>query len=438
MTISILQTAAKTAALTILTLLATTPVRAAAWPVAAGSFVQDWLVKTWPETKWSSEFANMKQAGMDTLVFQSVCDSKAGVTYYPTSISGLHEAAGYDDTLGKCLRAAEKSGIKVFVGLNFSSDWWAKGASDATWLNGQMATGNSIADEVYSRYHASCPHSLAGWYWVWEVDNANFNTTARKTTLAAALDLNVAHLHSLTPSLPVMLSPFMNEALGAPAAYRDLWTWVFAHCSLGPGDVFCPQDSVGAGGVALGNVASWFSALKGAVDTKPGLVLWSDTETFNGDDYTSATLDRVVAQMKAVQPYVARSITFAYCHYNSPTIIDAAMQCTWMGYNSNGVLDASPPTRPGSFKAVRLSNGSVQLTWTPSTDDMRVLGYEILRGGTLISRKQVAHSDPPTLDNPPSYTDSAAPATGTLTYRIRAYDFAGNFSAPAFASPPAT
>lgn len=413
------------------------PVRAGTWPVAQGSFIQDWLVKSWPETKWSSEFANMKQAGMDTLVFQSVCDSKAGVTYYPTSIAGLHQASGYNDALGKCLRSAEKAGIKVFVGLNFNSDWWAKGASDPAWLNAQMAIGNSLADEIYSKYHASCPHALAGWYWVWEVDNANFNTTARKTALAAALDINVAHLHSLAPSLPVMLSPFVNEALGTPSAYRDLWIWIFAHCSLGSGDVFCPQDSVGAGGATVAHVPAWFAGFKQATDTKTGLKLWSDTETFNGDDYTSATLDRVTAQLKAVQPYVEKSITFAYCHYNSPTVIDAAMQCTLMGYNSSGLLDSSAPTTPGSFNAARLSSGSIQLTWTPSKDDMRVFGYEILRDGVRITRKQVPHNDPPTLDNPPAYVDSAVPATGSPAYSIRAYDFAGNFSAPAFASPPA-
>lgn len=408
---------------------------AGTWPVAKGSFIQDWLVKGWPEAKWSAEFTNMKQAGMDTLVFQSVCDSKAGVTYYPTNIAGLHQAPGYNDTLGKCLRAAEKSGVKVYVGLNFSSDWWSKGASDATWLNAQMAIGNSLADEIYSKYHASCPNSLAGWYWVWEVDNANFNTTARKTILAAALDLNVSHLHALAPALPVMLSPFINEALGTPVAYRDLWIWVFAHSSLGAGDIFCPQDSVGAGGVALLNLPPWFAAFKLATDTKTGLKLWSDTETFNGDDYTTATLDRVVAQLKAVQPYVEKSITFAYCHYGSPTVIDPAMQCTLMGYNSTGVLDSSPPATPGAFMAVRLPTGSVQLTWTPSTDDMRVFGYEILRDGVRITRKQVAHSDPPSLDNPPAYIDSAAPATGSPAYRIRAYDFAGNFSGPAFTVP---
>jgi hypothetical protein len=408
--------------------------RARDWPVARGSFVQDWLVAGWTDARWDAEFAAMKQVGMDTFVFQSVCDSKAGVTYYPTSIPGLRQASGHNDSLGKCLRAAERAGIQVFVGLNFHGDWWSKGASDPAWLNAQMELGNRIADEVYDRYRAEAPHALHGWYWVWEVNIAYFAAASLKQNLAAALDISVKHLHALAPGMPVMLSPFENEADASPDTYRTLWTWMFANCTLGAGDIFCPQDSVGAGMVSLANLPAMFAALKQAVDTKPGLRFWSDTETFHIDDWTARTLGELVAQLKAVQPYVERSIIFAWTHYLSPNNLDPAMQCTLMGYVSSGTLEKSPPTVPKSFKAVREANGAIRLTWQPSRDDMRVFGYEIRRGGTRITRQQSPRGNPVVTGVPTTFLDTQAPATGAVTYLIRAYDFAGNFSLPATAT----
>lgn len=407
------------------------PAGAASWPVARGTFVQEWLVRGWNTAQWDAEFAAMKQVGMDTLVLQWVCDSKAGQTIYPTRIPGLRQAPGCDDALGRCLRRAESAGIKVFVGLNISDEWWTIGTTSASWLHEQMDLGNRIAKEVYDLYHTQAPNALHGWYWAWEVDNVSSTSPTRRQNLATALTESVGYLHGQYPTMPLMLSPFFNDSLGTPDACRSFWTWIFANCPLTAGDIFCPQDGVGAGNVPLTRLPAWFAALKLAVDSKPGLRLWSDTETFHVDDWTAATLGEMVAQLKAVQPWVECSVTFAWSHYQSPNIVDPAVQCALMGYVAGGSLETSPPTRPTMLTAARRPDGKVALSWQPSRDDYRVFGYEIFRNGMRITRQQSPRGNPPPTKVPTSYTDASAPAAGPVTYSVRAYDAAGNRSAAA-------
>jgi hypothetical protein len=391
----------------------------------SGTFIQEYLVKDWEDYKWQSEYRYMKELGMTYLIFGSTADSKAHQTWYPTKLRGYRQAKGYKDPVDSCLRNAEKMGIKVFLGLNFNADWWAKAANDPTWLYAQMDEGNRIADELYARYKAKYPKAFHGWYWVWEVDNLNYNQPAQKQTLAKALEINVSHLHRINRDMPVMLCPFMNYRVGVNAnGYRDLWKYVFANTSLGKGDIFCPQDCVGAGGLTLDKLAEWFAALKQAVDSKPGLRFWVDTETFDQTDWTSGTMDRLVQQLRLVRPYVDTAITFAWSHYYSPNNAAAGWQKTWKDYMANRKLDAQPPTEPVNFKVLRQGDGSVRVSWLPSSDNIGVCGYDIYRNGTRITRHQSGRETKPTV-----YVDTSAPVSEPVSYEIQAYDFAGNKSA---------
>jgi hypothetical protein len=93
--------------------------------------------------------------------------------------------------------------------------------------------------------------------------------------------------------------------------------------------------------------------------------------------------------------------------------------------NSNSVTrtgqggDTQPPTAPGSLAYTMPQSGQIQLTWTASTDNIGVTGYDIFRNGTQFT--SVGGS---TL----SYTD-AQPDTVTVSYYVKAHDAAGNQSA---------
>lgn len=82
--------------------------------------------------------------------------------------------------------------------------------------------------------------------------------------------------------------------------------------------------------------------------------------------------------------------------------------------------ETDPPSVPTGLSAVPSAAGtSVALSWTASTDNVGVTGYEVFRDGTAIG----------TTASTLTYTDTSRTPGATYAYSVRAYDAAGNKSA---------
>ena len=88
---------------------------------------------------------------------------------------------------------------------------------------------------------------------------------------------------------------------------------------------------------------------------------------------------------------------------------------------SNDVTNPSDPTGLG---AVAISSGRVDLSWTASTDNVGVTGYEIFRNGTLVTSVGAVTT----------FADTTAAPSTAYTYQVRAFDAAGNRGQSASAS----
>ncbi|WP_433530665.1 discoidin domain-containing protein [Micromonospora sp. CA-263727] len=93
--------------------------------------------------------------------------------------------------------------------------------------------------------------------------------------------------------------------------------------------------------------------------------------------------------------------------------------------NSNTVTrtgssgDTQAPTAPTNLAFTEPGSGQIRLTWSASTDNVGVTGYDVYANGSL--RASVSGA---TL----TYTDTQ-PASATVSYHVRAKDAAGNVSA---------
>ncbi|MEV0612494.1 PQQ-dependent sugar dehydrogenase [Nonomuraea sp. NPDC050404] len=86
--------------------------------------------------------------------------------------------------------------------------------------------------------------------------------------------------------------------------------------------------------------------------------------------------------------------------------------------------DTSPPTAPGSLTSPGTTATTASLSWTASTDNVGVTGYDVLRapgtsGGTFTQVSTSATT---------SYTDTGLTANTSYRYQVRARDAAGNLS----------
>jgi hypothetical protein len=80
--------------------------------------------------------------------------------------------------------------------------------------------------------------------------------------------------------------------------------------------------------------------------------------------------------------------------------------------------DTQPPTAPGNLTLTEPGAGQIRLSWTASTDNVGVTGYNIYRNGQLAST---------VAGTVLTYTETQ-PTTSTLEYFVRARDAAGNES----------
>jgi chitodextrinase len=80
--------------------------------------------------------------------------------------------------------------------------------------------------------------------------------------------------------------------------------------------------------------------------------------------------------------------------------------------------DTTAPSVPTNVSATAVSSSQINLSWTASTDNVGVTGYQVFRNGTQISS--------PTTN---SYSDTGLTASTQYTYTVKATDAAGNTSA---------
>lgn len=311
------------------------PNRTLPLPVAEGSFIQLPMTYEWDDAKWQSEFGYLQEIGMSYLVVMgtSRTDGNKTQTTYPTSLPNCSMISPVD-VIDILLRNASKAGFKVFLGIGFNNAWWKKSANDPEWLYWQMQRDNLIAEELYRKYHSKYADAFYGWYWAYEVDNLNFNNRKQQNVLSEALNLQLDFMSASSIRLPFLLSPFINSKYSCPKKYADVWAYVFSRTNFITGDIFCLQDSVGAGGLKVYQIPRWFRAMKKAVDAKPCLQFWANTESFMSNPFRTAPLSRFIKQMKLESPYVDKIITFSYCHYYSPNKVSRDYHKSYLDYLS--------------------------------------------------------------------------------------------------------
>ncbi|MES2862530.1 MAG: GEVED domain-containing protein [Bacteroidota bacterium] len=84
----------------------------------------------------------------------------------------------------------------------------------------------------------------------------------------------------------------------------------------------------------------------------------------------------------------------------------------------NATTDTTAPTAPTSLTASGTTQTTTNLSWTASTDNVAVTGYDVYRGATLV-----------TTVSGTSYTATGLTAATAYTFSVRAKDAAGNISA---------
>ncbi|MDH7602443.1 MAG: family 10 glycosylhydrolase, partial [Armatimonadota bacterium] len=97
---------------------------------------------------------------------------------------------------------------------------------------------------------------------------------------------------------------------------------------------------------------------------------------------------------------------------SSKVVIADAIKLVYVG------PETTPPSSPSGLTAVAVAPNRIDLSWNPSTDNFGVAGYRIYRNGVCIGSSATT-----------SYVDDGLQPNTQYTYRVSAFDDAGNESA---------
>lgn len=355
------------------------------FPRASGTFIQPDMVANWDDKKWQKELFYLKEVNMKYIIINSFIVKNHNIKrIYRTSLKSESQFET-QDIIDICLRNCEKAGFKVFIGIDYNILWWKIGPRKPEWLYIQMRKSNYIIHELYKKYYRKYKKAFYGWYWVYEVDNLNFKDKKDFKILANAININLNYMNNSNTRLPIMLSPFMNSKYSTPQNYADNWKYFFKLAAFQKGDIFCPQDSVGGGGLDITEVVKWFGYLYKAVKTKGGLLFWANVETFSHKDWSSAPIKRFIKQMRIENKFVEDIVTFSYSHYYSPCNINSGFHNAYKEYLFKHLICSKNRELP-QFKLIdRTANKiSIQLKISKNT-----AGYKIYYNGNEICHKSV-------------------------------------------------
>ncbi|MFD2354894.1 carbohydrate-binding protein [Nonomuraea ferruginea] len=110
-------------------------------------------------------------------------------------------------------------------------------------------------------------------------------------------------------------------------------------------------------------------------------------------------------------------------HTSQPGWEPNVVPALWKQVGGGSGGDTQAPSVPGNLRSTGVTSSSVSLAWNAATDNVGVTGYDVYRGGSLV-----------TTVGGTSYTDTGRAANTGYTYTVRARD-ASRATSPATATP---
>jgi hypothetical protein len=282
---------------------------------------QDEHLLNWDENQWATEFAEMKAAGIDTVIPARAM--RWGQTYYHSKVFATFDER---DTLTPFMRAAGKTGMKVyltgFLNMHFFS-------GDVENFQRMMIRDQSIYRTLYTEQFEQFADvaEIAGFYVAHEPDYDNCSLPGKQEALLGFMRQVYQDAKEIA-DLPVMTSPFFSHSQ-PPDVIAAWWDSLLGERIC---DIVAMQDGVGCvRNITPASSLPVFEALA-PVFARRGVEFWHNLECFVIDPRFSigeydrqflilmpAPTERLDEQYRTHHHLVSKTITWEYGHSYSRT-----------------------------------------------------------------------------------------------------------------------
>jgi uncharacterized repeat protein (TIGR02543 family) len=294
----------------------------------------------------------------------------------------------------------------INVGLTFTANVVTGNNGPSAWWKFDEAAGSTAADSSGNGYSASLIGSPT-----WIIGKLG-------SALAFTLPGQIG-----TPNVPVPSSPVYTEAAWVKIGNlpSSKWGTIVAQDAYNTLQIYRNKVDFSYGqneyeGNIVLSANTWYHVAAVVTTGNPGSV----------SIYVNGVLDRTiynipnVTGMKvttigndSVGDLLQGSLDDVRIYNRALSASEILSLCQASGSCGNTIPN-QPPTIPGNLIATAVSSSQISLSWSPSTDNVGVTGYNIYRGGVKVATA-----------NTTSYTDSNLTANTTYTYAVTAFDAAG-------------
>lgn len=416
----------------------------------------------WGQNEWNECFARLGEVGIDTVIMQYTAQYWSDTSqffYYNRSQNNYIQPNYQRNQVEYALKAAKQYGMQVYLGLQVAEDMWFADMSNgfnSSFLGNSANFSKTVAQELWTQFSSQYAEQIAGWYLPFELNNKQVSGDSLTRFINNYLKPVTTYLKSLSSDKLIMMSPLVyhdDYTLPANPQYLNIWK---AMCNAmwqeTPLDIIAPQDGCGWESTCKENLGEWFEALYNvANDSKLKQTrenngwgeaqIWDNAESYNMNGIDQMPVNRLVADMNAVAPFVSKFSSFSM-HYFVPFAsgnVCGTRDNNYMYYNAYKnyynnkqlITDNSALPTPCNISIVKSNSfdSCVSFDTVISTDaNNPVAGYVIKRkvagkpDDTAIKVAEIGQ-EPSTRIN---YTDYQLESGVTYKYYIYSFDAYGN------------
>jgi hypothetical protein len=267
---------------------------------------------TWGANEWRGLFQEMKEMGIDTVIYQAAAWAEVRECSYPSKIfAGFRTWNSFDPLV----EAVAKEGMRFFMGGLGNLYAFDENATAET-LSRDGDLQLACYDELVERYRGG----FQGFYMSPETGYPGQRQPEREKLLNTYYREVCQGIKQRTPEIPILLSPGTFYRENSDEEIHDFLYTLFVGCPI---DVMCPQDSIGTFGNRLPHLKQSFGIWQ-LVCQELGFHLWVNAESFErvlcgtAQDFVTADFKRLAVQLAHASQVGEKIVSWEVPYFYSP------------------------------------------------------------------------------------------------------------------------